>query len=135
MAGYLTPAISSPLRVTALRVCHCRHFHMALPQLLRPDGIYSFFNGLAATNATFHTVCCRVVAGELARLGISTQFIPLPIDASGNDTWKGVANKYWQLDTYLLPVCQWDTGEQECDADGEEQDKQRAAAANGVQHV
>ncbi|KAK9793217.1 hypothetical protein WJX73_003588 [Symbiochloris irregularis] len=102
-----------------------RQFHLALPKLLRPDGIYSFFNGLAATNATFHTVCCRVVAGELARMGISTQFIPLPIDASGNDTWKDVTNKYWQLDTYLLPVCQWDSEEQEQDVQND--DEERAA--------
>lgn len=101
---------------------------MALPKLLRPDGIYSFFNGLAATNATFHTVCCRVVAGELSRLGISTQFIPLPIDVSQNKTWKGIANKYWQLDTYLLPVCQWDSTAE--DGDAQDHDKQQSGSAD-----
>jgi spermidine synthase len=25
--------------------CFCREFHQALPQLLKPDGLYSFFNG------------------------------------------------------------------------------------------
>ena len=80
-----------------------REFHQALPQLLKPDGLYSFFNGcdklcsgqcitacscqkamqrlrlqrhewcpalllrLAADNAFFHSVCCRIVAAELAR--------------------------------------------------------------------
>lgn len=43
---------------------------MALPQLLKPEGLYSFFNGLAADNAFFHSVCCRVVTAELARCHI-----------------------------------------------------------------
>ena len=44
-----------------------------------------------------------------------TQFIPLPVDVSQSDTWQGVANLYWQLDTYLLPVCQWQDGGEEAD--------------------
>ena len=88
---------------------------MALRTLLRPDGIYSFFNGLAADNATFHTVCCRIVAGELACQKLHTQFIALPVDATAPEIWQGVGNRYWQLDTYLLPVIQWDTS-----SDGQE---------------
>lgn len=33
-------------------------------------GLYSFFNGLAADNAFFHAVCCRVVTAEVARCHI-----------------------------------------------------------------
>ena len=44
-----------------------RSFHAEVPQLLRPGGVYSFFNGLAADNAFFHVVCCHVVQAELAR--------------------------------------------------------------------
>ncbi len=43
---------------------------MALSQLLKPEGLYSFFNGLAADNAFFHAVCCRVVTAEVARCHI-----------------------------------------------------------------
>ncbi|KAG6394720.1 hypothetical protein SASPL_145310 [Salvia splendens] len=40
-------------------------------------------------------------------LGYSTQLIPLPVkDCLGEETWEGVKHKYWQLDTYSLPVCQ-----------------------------
>ncbi|CAA2944874.1 protein arginine N-methyltransferase 2 isoform X3 [Olea europaea var. sylvestris] len=49
-----------------------REFHQHLPQLLKPGGIYSFFNGLCG----------------------------------GEEIWEGVKHKYWQLDTYYLPVCQ-----------------------------
>jgi len=33
-----------------------KDFHVQLPRLLRPGGIYSFFNGLAPDNIFFHLV-------------------------------------------------------------------------------
>ena len=50
-------------------------------------------------------VYCQLVSLELANLGFSTQFIPLPVkDCLAEETWEGVRRKYWQLDTYYLPV-------------------------------
>lgn len=90
-----------------------REFHQHLPRLLRPGGIYSYFNGLCGDNAFFHVVYCQVVSLELANLGYSTQFIPLPVkDCLSKEIWEGVRQKYWQLDTYYLPVCQ-----AECDSE------------------
>ncbi|KAG5542034.1 hypothetical protein RHGRI_021767 [Rhododendron griersonianum] len=84
-----------------------REFHQQLPLLLKPGGIYSFFNGLCGGNAFFHVVYCQLVSLELESLGYSTQLIPLPVkDCLGEEVWKGVKHKYWQLDTYYLPVCQ-----------------------------
>ncbi|XP_042509578.1 protein arginine N-methyltransferase 2 [Macadamia integrifolia] len=84
-----------------------RQFHQHLPTLLKPGGIYSFFNGLCGGNAFFHVVYCQLVSLELGNLGYSTQFIPLPVkDCLGEEVWEGVKHKYWQLDTYYLPVCQ-----------------------------
>nr|ACG37215.1 arginine N-methyltransferase 2 [Zea mays] len=84
-----------------------REFHQHLPKLLKPGGIYSYFNGLCGDNAFFHAVYCQLVALELANLGYSTQFIPLPVkDCLAEEVWKGVKRKYWQLDTYYLPACQ-----------------------------
>lgn len=84
-----------------------REFHQHLPALLKPEGIYSFFNGLCGGNAFFHVVYCQLVSLELQSLGYSTQLIPLPIkDCLGKEVWEGVKHKYWQLDTYYLPVCQ-----------------------------
>ncbi|KAL6982990.1 type IV protein arginine methyltransferase [Sarracenia purpurea var. burkii] len=85
-----------------------REFHQHLPSLLRPGGIYSFFNGLCGGNAFFHVVYCQLVSLELGSLGYSTQLIPLPVkDCLGEEVWKGVKHKYWQLDMYYLPVCQF----------------------------
>ncbi|KAM0937434.1 putative guanidinoacetate N-methyltransferase [Dioscorea sansibarensis] len=84
-----------------------RLFHQHLPKLLKPGGIYSYFNGLCGDNAFFHVVYCQLVSLELGNLGYSTQFIPLPVkDCLAEEVWEGVKHKYWQLDTYYLPVCQ-----------------------------
>lgn len=84
-----------------------REFHQHLPVLLKPEGLYSFFNGLCGGNAFFHVVYCQLVSLELQSLGYSTQLIPLPVkDCLGEEVWEGVKHKYWQLDTYYLPVCE-----------------------------
>ncbi|KAF6165258.1 hypothetical protein GIB67_030440 [Kingdonia uniflora] len=85
-----------------------REFHQHLPSLLKPGGIYSYFNGLCGGNAFFHVVYCQLVSLELRSLGYSTQFVNLPVkDCLGEEVWEGVKHKYWQLDTYYLPVCQY----------------------------
>ncbi|KAG6543685.1 hypothetical protein Mapa_014869 [Marchantia paleacea] len=85
-----------------------QEFHEFLPQLLRKEGRYSFFNGMCADNAFFHLVYCELVRLELGSLGITTDYIQLPVkDCMDEETWKGIQHKYWQLDTYSLPVCQF----------------------------
>ncbi|KAL6511611.1 hypothetical protein OROGR_021208 [Orobanche gracilis] len=64
-----------------------REFHQHLPQLLKTGGIYSFFNGLCGGNPFFHMVYCQ-------------------LDCLGEEIWEGLKHKYWELDTYYLPVCQ-----------------------------
>ncbi|KAL0721561.1 hypothetical protein Bca4012_036160 [Brassica carinata] len=83
-------------------------FHQRLPKLLKADGVYSYFNGFCGSNAFFHVVYCNLVTLEIESLGFSTQLIPLPVkDCLGDEGWEGVKQKYWQLDTYYLPVCQF----------------------------
>ncbi|KAL1196456.1 Protein VAPYRIN [Cardamine amara subsp. amara] len=85
-----------------------REFHQNLPRLLKPDGVYSYFNGFCGSNAFFHVVYCNLVTLEIENLGFSSQLIPLPVkDCLGDEVWEGVKQKYWQLDTYYLPVCQF----------------------------
>ncbi|KAF3542798.1 hypothetical protein DY000_02005653 [Brassica cretica] len=54
-------------------------FHQNLPKLLKPDGVYSYFNGFCGSNAFFHVVYCNLVTLEIESLGFSTQLIPLPV--------------------------------------------------------
>ncbi|KAG1679254.1 hypothetical protein FOA52_009283 [Chlamydomonas sp. UWO 241] len=83
-----------------------RGFHDALPRLMRPGGIYSFFNGLAPDNIFFHMVYSRLVQLELSKLGFATTYAPIKIEeALAPEVWAGVKNKYWHFSTYFLPEC------------------------------
>ena len=82
-----------------------REFHALLPRIMRPGGVYSYFNGLAPDNIFFHTVYCQLAAKELGRLGFETSFDVVPIDTKSDEIWKGVKRRYWWGDTYFLPTC------------------------------
>ena len=78
-------------------------FHNMLPCLVKPGGVYSFFNGMCPFNIFFQGVACELVKTELAALGFRIIFIPLQIDLD-KSAWDGVKRKYWIGDTYYLPV-------------------------------
>ena len=80
-------------------------FHEELPRLLRPGGVYSFFNGLCPFNPFFQGVACQVVQLELQALGMSVEFETLPIECGKDATWDGVRRRYYLSDTYYLPHC------------------------------
>ena len=82
-----------------------REFHENVPCLLKPGGVYSFFNGLGATNAFFHDVYCHIVDLEFRRFGISTCYERVDIDVSSATLWEGVKRQYWNLPFYNLPIC------------------------------
>eukprot|EP00877_Chromochloris_zofingiensis_P014375 jgi/Chrzof1/9191/Cz03g39090.t1 len=82
-----------------------RSFHLHLPDLLNPAGVYSFFNGLAPDNLFFHLVYGRLVQVELSALGIGTAYMQERVDELGDEVWRGVKNKYWHFPVYFLPVC------------------------------
>lgn len=43
-----------------------REFHLQLPKILKPSGVYSYFNGLASDNFFFHMVYGRWGHGYVA---------------------------------------------------------------------
>ncbi|CAG8493447.1 9908_t:CDS:10 [Ambispora leptoticha] len=86
-----------------------REFHEEMPNFLKNEGIYSFFNGLGATNPFFHDVYCQIVEMHLADVGLKTKFIEVKIDPSDDEIWNGVKGRYWTLDTYRLPICEFMT--------------------------
>jgi type IV protein arginine methyltransferase len=81
--------------------------HDQLPRLLRPGGIYSYFNGCCPRNPFFASVHREVVRLEMKELGLDAQFVGVQIDASDDKIWTGVKTRYfgWS-DTYYIPVCQ-----------------------------
>lgn len=82
-----------------------RELHEFLPMILRPGGVYSYFNGLAPDNIFFHTVYCKLAAAELERIGFDTSFEVLDIDTKDPEIWRGVKRRYWWGDKYFLPTC------------------------------
>jgi len=83
-------------------------FFETLPTILRkPDGIFSFFNGMCPFNVFFHGVACQLVLVELERLGLEVDYVPLKVDELPESTWRGVKRRYWIFDTYHLPIVRW----------------------------
>ena len=89
---------------------HMQQFHALLPKLLKPGGMYSFFNGLAPRCRFFHAVYTRIVAEDLAQLGFECQYLELPVDvdnAAWAKEWAGVQTRYWFNRAYHLPIVYW----------------------------
>lgn len=86
-----------------------RDFHENLCWLVRPLGVYSFFNGLAAKNAFFHKVYCNIVELELRSMGMSIEWSVLPISTDDPNIWTDISRKYFTLKEYRLPTCKFMT--------------------------
>jgi protein arginine N-methyltransferase 2 len=83
-------------------------FHSQMVHVLsKPNGIYSFFNGLAPDNLFFHGVSCQCVKLFLSQLGMDSEFLQCEIQVK-DEEWEGIRRKYWHgRDTYYLPRCTW----------------------------
>ena len=76
-----------------------------LAGLLRPGGVFSFFNGMAPYNRFFHEVYCEMARLDLGEVGLSVEYVPQRTGALG-DTWlEAECKPYWKFDTYNLPIC------------------------------
>ncbi|CAO3609300.1 unnamed protein product [Cunninghamella echinulata] len=85
-----------------------RAFHDAVPNILNSDGIYTWFNGLGATNQFFHDIYCRVSEVDLRDFGLDTEYIDMDIPtADEKGVWDGVRQRYWVLEKYKLPICKF----------------------------
>ncbi|ORZ17958.1 arginine N-methyltransferase 2, partial [Absidia repens] len=85
-----------------------RAFHDAVPNILNTDGIYTWFNGLGATNQFFHDIYCRVSEVDLREFGLDTEYVEMEIPtADEKGVWDGVRQRYWALDKYYLPICKF----------------------------
>jgi len=83
-------------------------FHTLVSKgLKKPDGIYSFFNGLAPDNIFFHGVACQCVKVQLEQMGFEVEFAQCEIQVDEKE-WNGVRRKYWfGRETYYLPIITW----------------------------
>lgn len=71
-----------------------RAFHDVVPNMLNPEGIYTWFNGLGATNQFFHDIYCRVSEIDLHDFGLSTEYVDIKIpEADEKGVWDGVRQR------------------------------------------
>lgn len=86
-------------------------FHSYVAKMLsKPNGIYSFFNGLAPDNLFFHGVACQCVKLQLQQMGLDSEFATCQIEVKDSE-WDGVRRKYWHgRDAYYLPIVTWNNG-------------------------
>ena len=89
-------------------------FFDLLPALLRPSGVASYFNGLAADNAFYHAVYCRIAQLDVSSLSrpqdglrLALTFEPVPVGSLGDDTWAQVRGRYWSFPVYVAPQIKW----------------------------
>ncbi|WWC67220.1 uncharacterized protein I206_101127 [Kwoniella pini CBS 10737] len=81
-------------------------FFEVLPDILEPEnGIFSFWNGLGATNATIYAVSSGLAELHLEDVGLDTKWYDVLIpDSLREEVWKGVRRRYWELPGYKLPI-------------------------------
>lgn len=79
--------------------------------LLKPDGIFSFFNGLGADRLVCYEVYKKVVDIDLANYGLQVTFreIAAPkstleaTDSTGDSVWNSIKRAYWRCPVYYHP--------------------------------
>lgn len=109
ITGFPIVSLNSCLSISHLEFYDDLHnFHEAVPNILNEGGIYTWFNGLGATNQFFHDVYCRISEIDLREMGLSTEYIEMKISTADEDgVWDNVRQRYWVLDTYKLPICRF----------------------------
>lgn len=72
--------------------------------LLKPRGVFSFFNGLGADRQVVYDVYKELVDLDLANYGLTCRFEPVPVPASDmENVWDDVKRLYWACPTYYHP--------------------------------
>ena len=86
-------------------VGHMREFHAVVPRLVKPGGLYSFFNGLCPENIIFQGVACEVIRIDLEAKGFTTEFMSCEVEGPEKDsTWEGISERYYSRSDYFLPL-------------------------------
>ncbi|KAK8844678.1 arginine N-methyltransferase 2 [Kwoniella newhampshirensis] len=81
-------------------------FFEVIPDILDAEnGVFSFWNGLGATNATIYSVSSALAELHLEDVGLEVEWHDVLIPESlREEVWKGVRRRYWELPGYRLPI-------------------------------
>jgi protein arginine N-methyltransferase 2 len=75
--------------------------------ILDESGKWGFFNGLGADRQVCYDVYCKVVEMDLFEAGYDTTWETLEVKDMGKEEWEGVKRRYWLLEEYKLPICEF----------------------------
>jgi protein arginine N-methyltransferase 2 len=81
-----------------------------VPGLLDEAGRFGFFNGLGADRRVCYDVYTRVVECDLVDAGLEVEWEDVAVGRLGEEgegEWAGVRRRYWTLEGYRLPTCQF----------------------------
>ncbi|OAK98371.1 arginine N-methyltransferase 2 [Phaeosphaeriaceae sp. SRC1lsM3a] len=75
-------------------------------QLLAPDGIFGWYNGLGADRQICYDVYTKVAEIDLFEAGFDTVWEDIDVPAGLHDkkNWEGTRRPYWTIDVYRLPI-------------------------------
>jgi protein arginine N-methyltransferase 2 len=79
--------------------------------LLKPSGIFSFFNGLGADRQVIYDVYKKIVEIDMANYGMDVKYTELDTprttseehDSQEDSEWNGIKRAYWRCKTYYHP--------------------------------
>lgn len=79
--------------------------------LLKPSGVFSFFNGLGADRQVIYDVYKKIVEIDMANYGLEVKYTELAtpattgeeFDQSEESEWNGIKRAYWRCKTYYHP--------------------------------
>jgi len=74
--------------------------------LLEQDGRWSFFNGMGADRQIVYDVYQKVVEMDLFESGFDVDWQEIEVPELEKE-WEGVKRKYWDVESYRLPVCRF----------------------------
>lgn len=85
--------------------------------LLKPEGIFSFFNGLGADRLVCYEVYKKVVDIDLANYGLQVEFREIAApkstleasDLTGDSVWNSIKRAYWRCPVYYHPEAKFMT--------------------------
>ena len=75
--------------------------------LLEDKGKWGFFNGLGADRQICYDVYRKVVEMDLFEAGFDTEWETIEVPKMNETEWEGVKRRYWALDEYKLPICEF----------------------------
>ena len=75
--------------------------------ILDEGGKWGFFNGLGADRQVCYDVYCKLVEMDLFEAGFDTTWETIEVRDMDKEEWEGVKRRYWVLEQYKLPICEF----------------------------